>query len=206
MQKNRPPVPNTARHIGSGSEELERVRPRRDPGATPCRSLTPRIADWMPRSIRVCQMLIFTPVVSRYTFVWLWFRQATEDVIAGCARRGSGRPRTSGGSNGWCRSCGTSSSSARPSTTEPTHSAAPSPGARAGRACGSRAPPVAADGPPCLIPSQDRSCCVRPRRVAHAARSVGTKARSGWGWPTAALWVAESVRAVAVIEVVLLTG
>lgn len=33
---------------------------------------------------RVCQALIFTPVVSRYTFVWLSFRQTTEDVIAGC--------------------------------------------------------------------------------------------------------------------------
>jgi transposase len=34
--------------------------------------------------LRVCQALIFTPVVSRYTFVWLSFRQTTEDVIAGC--------------------------------------------------------------------------------------------------------------------------
>lgn len=33
---------------------------------------------------RVCQGLIFTPVVSRYTFVWLSFRQTIEDVIAGC--------------------------------------------------------------------------------------------------------------------------
>lgn len=33
---------------------------------------------------RVCQGLIFTPVVSRYTFVWLSFRQTVEDVIAGC--------------------------------------------------------------------------------------------------------------------------
>ncbi len=32
---------------------------------------------------RVCQALIFTPVVSRYSFVWLSFRQTTEDVIAG---------------------------------------------------------------------------------------------------------------------------
>ena len=33
---------------------------------------------------RVCQGLIFTPVVSRYTFVWLSFRQTVQDVIAGC--------------------------------------------------------------------------------------------------------------------------
>ena len=33
---------------------------------------------------RVCQALIFTPVVSRYTFVWLTFRQTIDDVIAGC--------------------------------------------------------------------------------------------------------------------------
>jgi transposase len=33
---------------------------------------------------RVCQALVFTPVVSRYTFVWLTFRQTIEDVIAGC--------------------------------------------------------------------------------------------------------------------------
>jgi hypothetical protein len=33
---------------------------------------------------RFCQGLIFTPVVSRYTFVWLSFRQRVEDVIAGC--------------------------------------------------------------------------------------------------------------------------
>jgi transposase len=33
---------------------------------------------------RVCHALIFTPVVSRYTFVWLTFRQTIEDVIAGC--------------------------------------------------------------------------------------------------------------------------
>jgi transposase len=32
---------------------------------------------------RVCQALIFTPVVSRYSFVWLSFRQTTEDVIVG---------------------------------------------------------------------------------------------------------------------------
>jgi len=33
---------------------------------------------------RVCQGLIFTPVVSRYAFVWLSFRQTIDDVIAGC--------------------------------------------------------------------------------------------------------------------------
>jgi transposase len=33
---------------------------------------------------RVCHALIFTPVVSRYSFVWLSFRQAIDDVIAGC--------------------------------------------------------------------------------------------------------------------------
>jgi transposase len=33
---------------------------------------------------RVCHALIFTPVVSRYTFVWLTFRQTIDDVIAGC--------------------------------------------------------------------------------------------------------------------------
>jgi hypothetical protein len=33
---------------------------------------------------RVCQALIFTPVVSRYTFVWMSFRQGIEDVIDGC--------------------------------------------------------------------------------------------------------------------------
>ncbi len=33
---------------------------------------------------RVCHALIFTPVVSRYSFVWLTFRQTIEDVIAGC--------------------------------------------------------------------------------------------------------------------------
>lgn len=33
---------------------------------------------------RVCWALIFTPVVSRYTFVWLSFRQTIDDVIAGC--------------------------------------------------------------------------------------------------------------------------
>jgi transposase len=33
---------------------------------------------------RVCYGLIFTPVVSRYTFVWLTLRQTIDDVIAGC--------------------------------------------------------------------------------------------------------------------------
>ncbi len=33
---------------------------------------------------RVCQALVFTPVVSRYSFVWLSFRQTITDVIAGC--------------------------------------------------------------------------------------------------------------------------
>jgi hypothetical protein len=33
---------------------------------------------------RVCQALIFTPVVSRYSFVWLSFGQRVDDVIAGC--------------------------------------------------------------------------------------------------------------------------
>jgi transposase len=33
---------------------------------------------------RVCHALIFTPVVSRYTFVWLSFGQRIDDVIAGC--------------------------------------------------------------------------------------------------------------------------
>ena len=33
---------------------------------------------------RVCQALIFTPVVSRYCFVWLSFGQTIADVIAGC--------------------------------------------------------------------------------------------------------------------------
>ena len=33
---------------------------------------------------RVCHALIFTPVVSRYSFVWLSFGQRVDDVIAGC--------------------------------------------------------------------------------------------------------------------------
>jgi transposase len=41
------------------------------------------VADPMTGRDRVCHALVFTPVVSRYTFVWLTFRQAVEDVIAG---------------------------------------------------------------------------------------------------------------------------
>jgi hypothetical protein len=33
---------------------------------------------------RVCHALIFTPVVSRCSFVWLSLRQTISDVIAGC--------------------------------------------------------------------------------------------------------------------------
>lgn len=33
---------------------------------------------------RICHALIFTACYSRHTFVWLTFRQTTEDVIAGC--------------------------------------------------------------------------------------------------------------------------
>jgi transposase len=33
---------------------------------------------------RVCLALIFTPVLSRFSFVWLSFRQRIDDVIAGC--------------------------------------------------------------------------------------------------------------------------
>jgi hypothetical protein len=32
----------------------------------------------------VCHALIFTPVVSRCSFVWLSLRQTISDVIAGC--------------------------------------------------------------------------------------------------------------------------
>ncbi|HEX9831688.1 MAG TPA: IS21 family transposase, partial [Mycobacterium sp.] len=72
-------------------------------GAGRQRSVTVRVADGAPgdelqvdfgrmglvfdadagRS-RVCQALIFTPVVSRYSFVWLSFGQTIADVIAGC--------------------------------------------------------------------------------------------------------------------------
>lgn len=40
------------------------------------------IADPVGRR-RVCQALVFTPAVSRYSFVWLTFTQTTLDVIAG---------------------------------------------------------------------------------------------------------------------------
>jgi transposase len=42
-----------------------------------------RIFDPDANRLRDCWALIFTPVVSRYTFVWLSFRQTTEDVVAG---------------------------------------------------------------------------------------------------------------------------
>jgi transposase len=42
------------------------------------------LADPTAGRQRVCQALIFTPVVSRYTFVWLSFRQTIDDVIPGC--------------------------------------------------------------------------------------------------------------------------
>ena len=42
------------------------------------------VFDSDARRRRVCQALIFTPVVSRYSFVWLSFRQTIDDVIAGC--------------------------------------------------------------------------------------------------------------------------
>jgi hypothetical protein len=42
------------------------------------------VADPVSGRDRVCHALIFTPVVSRYTFVWLTFRQTIEDVITGC--------------------------------------------------------------------------------------------------------------------------
>jgi hypothetical protein len=41
------------------------------------------VFDSATRRRRVCQALIFTPVVSRYTFVWLTFSQTVGDVIAG---------------------------------------------------------------------------------------------------------------------------
>jgi transposase len=41
------------------------------------------VFDSVTRRQRVCQALIFTPVVSRYTFVWLTFAQTVADVIAG---------------------------------------------------------------------------------------------------------------------------
>src|SRR5688572_25723438 len=42
------------------------------------------VADPVTGRRRVCHALIFTAVVSRYTFVWLTFRQTVDDVIAGC--------------------------------------------------------------------------------------------------------------------------
>lgn len=41
------------------------------------------VFDSVTQRQRVCQALIFTPVVSRYTFVWLTFAQTVADVIAG---------------------------------------------------------------------------------------------------------------------------
>jgi transposase len=43
-----------------------------------------RIPDPDTGKMRDCWALIFTPVVSRFSFVWLTRRQTTEDVIAGC--------------------------------------------------------------------------------------------------------------------------
>jgi transposase len=42
------------------------------------------VPDLAAGRCRVCHALIFTPVVSRYSFVWLTFRQRIEDVVAGC--------------------------------------------------------------------------------------------------------------------------
>lgn len=42
-----------------------------------------RMFDPVMGRARDCHALIFTPVVSRYSFVWLSFRQTLEDVIAG---------------------------------------------------------------------------------------------------------------------------
>jgi hypothetical protein len=41
------------------------------------------VADAVTGRMRVCQALVFTPVVSRYSFVWLTFTQSIGDVIAG---------------------------------------------------------------------------------------------------------------------------
>jgi hypothetical protein len=41
------------------------------------------VFDSVTRRQRVCQALIFTPVVSRYSFVWLTFGQTVGEVIAG---------------------------------------------------------------------------------------------------------------------------
>ena len=42
-----------------------------------------RLVDPETDRLRDCQALIFTPVVSRYSFVWLTHRQTIDDVIAG---------------------------------------------------------------------------------------------------------------------------
>jgi len=42
------------------------------------------IADPDSGRRRVCHALIFTPVVSRYSYLWLSFGQTIDDVIAGC--------------------------------------------------------------------------------------------------------------------------
>jgi hypothetical protein len=42
-----------------------------------------RLVDPGAGRLRDCQALIFTPVVSRYSFVWLTHRQSLDDVIAG---------------------------------------------------------------------------------------------------------------------------
>ena len=42
-----------------------------------------RLVDSDTGRLRDCQALIFTPVVSRYSFVWLTHRQTIDDVIAG---------------------------------------------------------------------------------------------------------------------------
>ena len=42
-----------------------------------------RLVDPDTGRLRDCQALIFTPVVSRYSFVWLTHRQTIDDVIAG---------------------------------------------------------------------------------------------------------------------------
>ena len=42
-----------------------------------------RLPDAETGRQRDCHALIFTPVVSRYSFVWLTHRQTIDDVIAG---------------------------------------------------------------------------------------------------------------------------
>ena len=57
------------------------------------RSLGPpfhRIRDPETGRARDCQALIFTPVVSRYSIVWLTHRQTIDDVIARRVRGGVG--------------------------------------------------------------------------------------------------------------------